>query len=60
VNAQTLLTTELPLPSLARQGQIVSLLDRGIGRLGWLIEKRQRLGEALRPALLNAAFSGQM
>jgi type I restriction enzyme S subunit len=60
VSAQTLLATRLPLPSLARQEQVLSVLDQGAGKFTDLLIKRQRLVRALRSALLNAAFSGQL
>jgi hypothetical protein len=55
-----LLATQLPSHSFVRQEQIFSILDRGVGRLDQLIDKRRRLLEALRQALLNAAFSDQL
>jgi hypothetical protein len=48
------------MPSLVRQKEILCVLDRGVGELGTLAARREELLGALRPSLLNAAFSGQL
>jgi len=60
VSAEAFLTTRIPMPSLVRQKEILCVLDRGVGELGTLAARREELLGALRPSLLNAAFSGQL
>jgi len=60
VSAEAFLATRIPLPSLARQEQILSVLDRGVGELGTLAARREQLLNVLRRSSLNAAFSSQL
>lgn len=50
----------IPLPDLAKQRAIRDRLDTAFRRPSALMERRKKLEEALKPALLNAAFSGQL
>lgn len=50
----------IPVPPLKAQSEIADMLDRIRVDLEQLVSRRKRLEEALRPALLNAAFSGQL
>lgn len=50
----------IPVPPINTQRKIVDQLDRARVHLGKLVNRRLKLEDALRPALLNAAFSGQI
>lgn len=50
----------IPVPPLTVQCEIADMLDRIRVDLEQLVTRRKRLQDALRSALLNAAFSGQL
>lgn len=59
VSAARLLATRVPFPDLETQRSIAASLDR-VQAANQLGEQQRTLLTALRPALLNAAFSGQL
>lgn len=60
VQVEQLRSTPVPLPDVAQQRAICDRLDVAFARAEPLLDHRRRLDEALKPSLLNAAFSGQL
>lgn len=60
VNIDRFLDVSVPLPKIDDQYHIVVNLNIAFMNLGKLLSRRNQLEEALRSAMLNAAFSGQL
>lgn len=60
LSPKTIEAFRIPLPSLDEQSRIVAKLHAALVEMDQLVRRRQQLEAALRPSLLNAAFSGQL